>query len=118
MSSSIAIFVGYLHEDGQITIFVIEWSGLILNCTGTIYLISQFIFLHKTFHMEFFKKTKPFIKLVKLFHNYGKISLVGLQKKPNTKIQGLQSKLKIKYETEKRISKNNFFEKKWILIPS
>jgi len=34
------------------------------------------------------------------------------------KIQGLQSKLETKYETEKRINKNNLFEKKWVLIPS
>ena len=33
------------------------------------------------------------------------------------KIQGLQSKLKIKYETEKNINKHSFFEKKWVLAP-
>ena len=32
------------------------------------------------------------------------------------KIQGLQSKLKIKYETEKNNNKT-FFEKKWVLTP-
>ena len=29
-------------------------SGLISNRTGTIYRISQFIFLHKTFYLEFY----------------------------------------------------------------
>ena len=33
------------------------------------------------------------------------------------KIQGLKSKLKIKYETEKNINKKNLFEKKWVLTP-
>jgi len=95
--------------------FTPKRSGLISNGTGTIYLISQSIFPHKTFCMEFIK-TKPFITLVKLLKNY----FCGTAGRSQTlpKIQGLQLKLKIKYETEKRINKNNFFEKKGVLIPS
>jgi len=64
-------------------------------------------------------KQCPLSSLLNYFIIIGKLFLWdcrGSQTLP--KIQGLQLKLKIKYQTEKRINKNNFFEKKWVLIPS
>ena len=92
-------------------------SGQISNRTGTIYRISQ----SRSFCLKriiwSFIQTMPFIKFIKLFYNNWKSIFVGLQKEPNiSKIQGLKSKLKIKYETEKNINKKNLFQKKWVLI--
>ena len=44
---------------------------------------------------------------------------MGLQKMPNStqKIQGFRTKIAIKYVTESKIKKKDYFKKKWVLIP-
>jgi len=60
----------------------------------------------------------PVIKLLNYFIVIGKLFLWDSRRSQTLpKIQGLQSKLKIKYETEKNINKKNYFEKKWVLTP-
>ena len=84
-------------------------SGLISNHTGTIYRISQSIFPYKTFYLQLYQHNALY-RDIELIHSNWKMIFVGLQK------QGLQSKLVIKYETEKNIN-NKTFEKKWVLSP-
>ena len=63
-------------------------------------------------------KRCPLSNLLNYFIVIGKLFLWDCRRSQTLpKIQGLQSKLKIKYETEKNINKNNFFEKKWVLTP-
>jgi len=60
----------------------------------------------------------PLSNLFNYFIIIGKLFLWDCRRSQTLpKIQGLQSKLMIKYETEKNINKNNFFEKKWVLTP-
>jgi len=61
----------------------------------------------------------PLSNLLNYFIVIGKLFLWDCRRcQTLPKIQGLQSKLKIKYETEKNISKKNFFEKEWVLTPT
>ena len=64
-------------------------------------------------------KHSPLSNLLNYFIIIGKLFLRDYRRSQTLpKIQGLQSRLKIKYETEKKyINKNNFFEKKWVLTP-
>jgi len=58
-------------------------------------------------------KQCPLSNLLNYFIVIGKLFLWDCRRSQTLpKIQGLQSKLKIKYETEKNINKKNFFEKK------
>ena len=63
-------------------------------------------------------KQGPLSNLLNYFIIIGKLFLWDCRRSQTLpKIQGLQSKLKIKYETEKNINKHSFFEKKWVLAP-
>ena len=63
-------------------------------------------------------KQCPLSNLLNYFIIIGKLFLWDCRRSQTLpKIQGLKSKLKIKYETEKNINKKNFFEKKWVLTP-
>jgi len=63
-------------------------------------------------------KQFPLSNLLNYFIVIGKLFLWDCRRSQTlSTIQGLQSKLKIKYETEKNINKKNFFEKKWVLTP-
>ena len=91
--------------------------GLISNRTGTIYPINQFNRSAQNVLYGVLSKESPLSSLLHYFI-IGKLFLWDCRRSETLpKIQGLQSKLKIKYETEKSINKNNFFEKKWILMP-
>jgi len=93
-----------------------SYLNLISNRTGTIYRP-----IHLSAQNVFFgvlSKQCPLSNLLNYFIVIGKLFLWDCRSSQTLlKIQGLQSKLKIKYETEKNINKKNFFEKKWVLTP-
>ena len=62
-------------------------------------------------------KPCPLSNLLNYFIVNGKFLWNCRRSQTLPKIQGLQSKLKIKYETEKKINNKTFFEKKWVLTP-
>ena len=63
-------------------------------------------------------KQCPLSNLLNYFIVIGKLFLWDCRRSQTLpRIQGLQSKLKIKYETEKNINNKTFFEKKWVLTP-
>ena len=94
-------------------------SGLISNLAGAIYQISQSIFPQKMFYLEFYQKQCPLSNLLNYFIVIEKLFLWDCRRSQTLpEIQGLQSKLKIKYEKEKKnINNKTIFEKKWVLTP-
>ena len=63
-------------------------------------------------------KQGPLLNLLNYFIIIGKLFLWDCRRSQTLpKIQGLQSKLNIKCETEKNNNKHSFSEKKWVLDP-
>ena len=63
-------------------------------------------------------KPCPLLNLLNYFIIIGKLFLWDCRRTQiRPKIQGFQSKIVIKYETERKINNTKFFKKKWILSP-
>ena len=94
-------------------------SGQISNRTHRYHISDQPIHLSaQNVLFGVLSKQCPLSNLLNYFIIIGKLFLWDCRRSQTLpKIQGLKSKLKIKYETEKNINKKNLFEKKWVLTP-
>ena len=61
----------------------------------------------------------PLLNLLNCFKIIGKLFLWDCRRcKTRPNIQGFYTKIAIKYETERKINKKDFFRKKWVLNPN
>lgn len=64
------------------------------------------------------EKQCPLSNLLNYFIIIGKLFLWDCRRSQTLpKIQGFQSKIKNKFDIERKISKKDFFKKKWLLVP-